>query len=225
MAVSDPTLDVTMRELQTVLDEELAGLPEKYRAPLVLCYLGGKTNLQAARELGWPEGSISRRLSRGLELLRSRLMRRGATLSALLLALLLSQESASAAVPVRLVSATAHAAALMAAGKTAAQAASAGAAELADDVLRTTSFWTARVAGTAAVLLLLLTGIRTWTQFPASASDMLEAQPSGASTECSASALPTDVGVVADPGNMEAGVPGLSCAAAGGCSSSCSAAP
>ncbi len=44
--------------------EGVAGLPEKYRAPVVLCYLEGKTNEEAAGQLGWPAGSMSRRLAR-----------------------------------------------------------------------------------------------------------------------------------------------------------------
>ena len=64
-----------MSELQAVLDEEIAQLPEKYALPLILCYLEGKTNAQAAAQLGWPEGSISRRLVAGPRLLESRLSR------------------------------------------------------------------------------------------------------------------------------------------------------
>ncbi len=74
---ADPLRHAARQELRGVLHEELSRLPEKYRAPVVLCYLEGKTNEQAARELGWPTGSMSRRLERARKLLRERLTRRG----------------------------------------------------------------------------------------------------------------------------------------------------
>jgi RNA polymerase sigma factor (sigma-70 family) len=78
--------DPSWREVQELLHEELARLPEKYRAPLVLCYLEGRTQCEAARQLGCGQGVLHGRLDRGRERLRQRLSRRGITLSAALLA-------------------------------------------------------------------------------------------------------------------------------------------
>ena len=63
------------------LHQEIDRLPERYRKPIVLCYLEGMTYQHAARHLGWSEGTTQGRLTRGRHLLRARLTRRGVTLA------------------------------------------------------------------------------------------------------------------------------------------------
>ncbi|MBY0522249.1 MAG: sigma-70 family RNA polymerase sigma factor [Gemmataceae bacterium] len=103
---TDPVDRTSWNEVRTVLDEELNQLPAKDRAPLVLCYLKGRTNDEAARELHCPVGSMSWRLSQAREKLRVRLARRGVALSAAALATLLAKNAASASVPAALVRST-----------------------------------------------------------------------------------------------------------------------
>ena len=74
---TEPPDPADARELRSILDEELARLPTKYREPLVLCYLEGLTHDEAAGQLKWPVGTVRSRLAGGRDRLRSRLARRG----------------------------------------------------------------------------------------------------------------------------------------------------
>ncbi|HEX3148228.1 MAG TPA: sigma-70 family RNA polymerase sigma factor [Gemmataceae bacterium] len=78
--------DLSWREACAILHEELDRLPPRYRLPLILCYLEGKTRDEAAAALGWTSDSVRGRVNRGRERLRKLLEKRGVTLSAGLLA-------------------------------------------------------------------------------------------------------------------------------------------
>ena len=96
--------------------EELGRLPEKYRSPLVLCYLEGLTQEMAAHQLDWPLGTLQSRLARGREQLKARLTRRGVVVPAVLLAAG-SGPSPVPAVSAALADATVRAAVRLAAGE------------------------------------------------------------------------------------------------------------
>jgi len=142
---------IVWRELRPIIDEELNQLPSKYRQPLVLCYLQGKTHDEAAQELGWSKGSMSRRLDKARELLRHRLTRRGITLSAGVVLGVLAENAASAAPSAALVQRTVQAGLLYTAGKsTAAGVISVQAVKLTQGVLH--AMFMSKLKLTAAVL-------------------------------------------------------------------------
>lgn len=95
-AGSEPFDEITWREAQAILDEELNRLPLKYRSVLILCYLEGKTRDEAARQLELTEGKLHGLLQRGRDLLRKRLTHRGVALSGALLSCGLSHGAQSA---------------------------------------------------------------------------------------------------------------------------------
>jgi RNA polymerase sigma factor (sigma-70 family) len=103
MASADPLVEAAWRDFRALLDDELQRLPARYRAPLVLCYLEGLTNEEAARRLGWPSGSMSYRLARGRELLRDRLAARHPALPAALFSTYLAGVGTMIPLPLRLV--------------------------------------------------------------------------------------------------------------------------
>jgi RNA polymerase sigma factor (sigma-70 family) len=95
--------------VREALDREVARLPDRYRAPLVLCDLEGKTRSEAARQLGWPEGTVASRLARSRKILARRMARYGIVLSAPVWAAIVGAGMASAAVPPGLILSTARA--------------------------------------------------------------------------------------------------------------------
>jgi RNA polymerase sigma factor (sigma-70 family) len=102
-------------DLAPIVREEVANLPEKYRAAVVLCDLMGRGYEEAARVLGCPLGTLKARLSRARARLRERLIRRGlANLAVLPPAAVATRE---AAVPVALAMGTARAAATYGTGR------------------------------------------------------------------------------------------------------------
>jgi hypothetical protein len=117
MPSADPVLDLSLRELRAVVNEELEQLPEDYRAPVVLCGLEEKSLEEAARLLGRTRWSVKGRLRRGRERLRTRLRRRGLELSAGRFATVVSTNALSAPVPAALAASTIKAARWLAAGK------------------------------------------------------------------------------------------------------------
>jgi RNA polymerase sigma factor (sigma-70 family) len=78
--------DLTWREVRQVINEELNALSERHRAPLTLCYLQGRTLDQAATELGLSKSTLKVRLERARAILRARLVRRGLSPTAVLVA-------------------------------------------------------------------------------------------------------------------------------------------
>ncbi len=135
---ADPMLEAAWKELRQVVDEELQRLPDDLRSALVLCYLEGKTQDEAARLLGWSKGTLRRRLDQGRERLRRRLLHRGLAPTVALSGSLLV-ESTAPAVPAALAAATVRTAVASAASPAIAALAEGGLGILSAGKMKTTS--------------------------------------------------------------------------------------
>jgi RNA polymerase sigma factor (sigma-70 family) len=172
--MAPPILSTRQDDLLELLHAEIARLPEKYRAPLVLCYLEGKTNAEAAALLNCPPGSMSKRLERARNLLRARLIHQGMSITPASLPALL--ETAPAVVSESCKQAAVQAALLVAAGNTAATgSAIASVAALAEGVLREMSLEKLKLALFAALTLAFLATGTSFFGYRAFAAD----QPPG----------------------------------------------
>jgi RNA polymerase sigma factor (sigma-70 family) len=123
-------------DIQPLLDDELSRLPDKYRAVIVLCDLEGLPRKEVARKLGLPEGTVGSRLARARSMLAKRLARRGLAVSGGLLAAVLSEQAASAGVPIAVASSTIQAAGPLASGAAATGAIAVRVAALTEGVLK-----------------------------------------------------------------------------------------
>ena len=149
------------RDLQPVVQEEVHRLPDKYRHPVILCYLEGKTHEEAAVLLHCPLGTVKGRLARARDLLRVRLTRRGVTAGegAWTSALLACPMAPRAG----LVDATIRAASSFAAGDaTAGGLASAQALVLSQGALRTMILTKVKITAALALIAALLGGVGTY---------------------------------------------------------------
>ncbi|MHB1426211.1 MAG: sigma-70 family RNA polymerase sigma factor [Gemmataceae bacterium] len=143
-------------DVQSVLDEEINRLPEKYRAALILCYLQGKTTAEAARQLGCARGTICSRLAWARQRLRGRLTRRGLGLSVAGLV----AELAPGKTPAALVGATVKAALSFASGQASRDALSGPVIALVEGVLRTMVLTKVKMA-VGGLLVLSVLGLGT----------------------------------------------------------------
>ncbi len=128
----DPTDELSWREVRTLLDEEIARLPEKYRSVFVLYHLENLSREETGRRLGLPDATVAKRLAEARKRLGRRLARRGVELTAILAASTLAAQSASA-LSAGLMTTTIQAALATAAGDSLAGIASASVAELVKD--------------------------------------------------------------------------------------------
>ncbi len=142
-------------ELWADLHHQIDRLPDRFRLPIVLCYLEGLTHAQAAQKLGWPVGTVESRLARARERLRERLTARGAMTTVPLLSSSALPEMTPTAAPAAWIEATARAASRFAAGQAATVVASSSVASMTQGMLGTMAFHHVKLA----IVFLLAVGV------------------------------------------------------------------
>ena len=157
MATVDAPGQESGQELLALLDQEVNRLPDKYRLPVILCELQGRSRKEVAGQLQIPAGTLSSRLAQAKKLLAARLTRRGVVLTAGGLTAALSQGASSGGVPALLLSATARAGIQVAVGKgLAAGVVSAHVVTLTEGVMK--AMFLSKLKAVVAVALGLLVG-------------------------------------------------------------------
>jgi RNA polymerase sigma factor (sigma-70 family) len=175
------TLEVEWREVRDIIDAAVQDLPTKYRVPFILCHLQGRSNADAARELGCPIGTLESWLCRARKRLRCQLSRRGITLSVPLLAATLTPRAVAAGVSRGLVVTTARSVLAATAAPGAGSALSPQVAALSKGALKSMFLPKWKVAAVV-VIGLTLTG-SSWSLLAGSAGARRLAVPDEASTE------------------------------------------
>ena len=104
-------------QLAPLLDGELNALPEKYRVPIVLHHLQQRSVEETAQLARCSTDAAKQRLSRGREMLRARLVRRGVMLSTGVIPTLFTTHASAAVLPGTFAATTAHSAVLFLSGQ------------------------------------------------------------------------------------------------------------
>jgi RNA polymerase sigma factor (sigma-70 family) len=164
--------DADWPDVQAALEAALEELPEGYRAALVLCYLEGKTHVEAARLLGCPLATLRTRVARGRKLLRERLAGRGLALSGAGLFTLLVASATPAVASAALVKATVKAALSFASGQAASALCPARVAGLVEEGTQTMLLSKTKLATALLLTAGLLAGTGALARFrPAAAAE------------------------------------------------------
>jgi RNA polymerase sigma factor (sigma-70 family) len=158
---TEPSTKLLWDEVRVLLDEEIARLPEKYRSVFVLFYLEECSREETGRRLGLKEGTVASRLAEARKRLSQRLSRRGVELTAVLGAIALAAQPASA-VSAGLAASTIQAALAAAKGEGLAGIATASVAELVQCMTTALMASKAKAVALTLIVVALLGGAGMW---------------------------------------------------------------